>query len=250
MNILSGYWSELLGRPFIKMSTVLHPIWVIPIWIKIKCNWLSLTKLSSQWSFLSFSAIDIYVWVCFSFVILSLLEFALADYWNQTEVNQSKNSPSRNTIDNSSSPWPKKAVARSQTTSRNYRYYHSTGVADADGIVHHNCSNCGPPRGQEMSNLLTNNNDMPQLPTDNGHKGGEDFVCELSPVGETSQSNGPSQTRWFMDLNKHRSCKDSSDPRNVAPTIDLVARWIFPTSFLIFNIIYWYIISWHLDANF
>ncbi|XP_063729172.1 gamma-aminobutyric acid receptor subunit delta-like isoform X2 [Symsagittifera roscoffensis] len=197
----------------------------------------------------SISAIDIYVWVCFSFVILSLLEFALADYWNQRELNSYNKAALRNA---------------SATTVSNYRttsdignpfgrYLNRNTDERGSGIVHHNCSNCDPPEKERVT-LLTNNNSV-----QNYHN--ESTNCKShSPMANHHRvtNNGNFQNAEGIPMNSDRSefynnrswaatRRPGPDPTSMkSAKIDMMARWIFPTSFFIFNVIYWCVISWNL----
>ena len=189
------------------------------------------------------------MWVCFSFVILSLLEFALADYWNQRELNSYNKAALRNA---------------SATTVSNYRttsdigspfgrYLNRNTDERGSGIVHHNCSNCDPPEKERVT-LLTNNNSV-----QNYHN--ESTNCKShSPMENHHRvtNNGNFQNAEGIPMNSDRSefynnrswaatRRPGPDPTSMkSAKIDMMARWIFPTSFFIFNVIYWCVISWNL----
>ena len=188
--------------------------------------------------FFGFSAIDIYVWVCFSFVILSLLEFALADYWHQVEQG-TRGSQSR-----------KLSVMAPRRS-----YYYRNEQENGGGIVHHNCSNCDYPE-REVTTLLSNNNahlcspkEKKSVDWSNDIKSGSFANIRETLSGENeaaSVNNGKLFNHMDYQLPTWRERRGGLRTLTKSAKIDLMARWIFPTSFLIFNVFYWSIISWHL----
>ncbi|XP_075245873.1 gamma-aminobutyric acid receptor subunit alpha-2-like isoform X2 [Convolutriloba macropyga] len=190
-------------------------------------------------------AIDIYVWVCFSFVILSLLEFALADYWHQKEQAANNKAAARKVSASTISSYRAAAAVGGGGP---FTRYLSRNIDDhGSGIVHHNCSNCDPPE-KEMATLLTNNNSIQTTyQNDTANFKPSPNVANHRPAQYHQETATINNVDYFT--NRQWSSRRNRSPSIKSAKIDLMARWIFPTSFFIFNVLYWVVIYWHLHTE-
>ncbi|XP_063723684.1 gamma-aminobutyric acid receptor subunit pi-like isoform X2 [Symsagittifera roscoffensis] len=181
------------------------------------------------------TAIDLYLWACFLFVIFAMLEFALSDYTTfrnnataaaaaasarNNNINGRSHLPTRNMIDNTQYVPTKQQIltAKPPPLKQDYVNSHSLQIEKNEMLN-------GQQRRETNQFLIHNPNQHLKLhvpvPPQNRSR--------LTPRGQTQKrkSSGISflESR-MMSLHK----------------VNEWARWAFPLSFFAFNLVYWTIL--------
>ncbi|XP_075244815.1 glycine receptor subunit alpha-4-like isoform X2 [Convolutriloba macropyga] len=206
------------------------------------------------------NAINIYVWVCFAFVILAMVEFALADYFNKPRYNKTNKQRKDSTAATQGSANDnnrKESLSNSSSSNSN----NSTALKlSTVGSVYSNPSSITrrPKTGAAATGFLSDNS-APRVYFNTGVTKGRNnattlfpstpVVNEVLPEGEPLNGTTPrggtprtpsSRTQFGRKLtiasiaHSLREIKETEVPR----TVDKVSRYLFPIAFLIFNVLY------------
>ncbi|XP_063717091.1 glycine receptor subunit alphaZ1-like [Symsagittifera roscoffensis] len=215
------------------------------------------------------NAINIYVWVCFAFVILAMVEFALSDYFNKPRYHKKKQRIVKN-----------KEKEKEEKEKENEKADSLLGGVAGDfcignqmnpGFVYTNSNSIRQLRTRIPMAAAENGNDStaPRICLTSGRPAvnalfpaharrseSQGMAVENEPLNGSAKPPGgeaggaadrPPRTRKLTLANlAHRMIE--ARVKEVPRTVDKVSRYLFPIAFLIFNVAYatYYAICIHM----